>query len=58
MVWTSSDGSSWLAGPALPPEFPAAPDGVAYRSVAVVANAFVVGASTANGGAVVVTLKP
>jgi hypothetical protein len=58
VAWTSSDGSNWLPAPTLPPEFPTAPDGLAYHSVAVVAGAFVVGASTADGGAVIVTLKP
>ena len=58
MVWTSSDGSSWLPGPTLPPEFPTAPEGLAYHSVAVVTGSFVVAASRARGGAVVVTLTP
>jgi hypothetical protein len=57
MVWTSSGGSQWLPGPALPAEFPAAPDGLVYHSVAVT-DTFVIAASTPDGGAVIVTLEP
>jgi hypothetical protein len=57
-VWTSSDGLRWVPAPALPPEFPADPHGLAYHSVAVIDDTYAVGASTADGNAAVVTLKP